>query len=81
MRRLPTLAEIERRHILNTLRLCGNNRTHAAKVLGVSIRGLRLKLHSYQEGGIDIPPSGKRAGRCTWRRYQRPQNSYAPRPF
>ena len=45
MRRIPTLAEVERRHILDTLELCENNRTRAAKVLGLSIRGLRLKLH------------------------------------
>lgn len=48
MRRIPTLAEVERRHILDTLDLCENNRTRAAKVLGLSIRGLRLKLHEYE---------------------------------
>jgi transposase len=56
MRRIPRLAEIERRHVLNTLRLCGNNRTHAAKVLGLSIRGLRLKLHEYEREGLEVPP-------------------------
>ncbi len=46
MRRIPTLAEVERRHILNTLHVCGNNRTHAAKALGLPIRCLRMKLIS-----------------------------------
>lgn len=55
MRRIPTVAEVERRHILNTLHLCGNNRTRAAKVLGLSIRGLRLKLHEYEREGILVP--------------------------
>lgn len=50
----PTLAEIEKRHILATLAHCRSNRTHAAKLLGVSIRTLRNKLHEYngtQPGG------------------------------
>ncbi|HLH53406.1 MAG TPA: sigma-54 dependent transcriptional regulator [Verrucomicrobiae bacterium] len=49
-----TLAEIEKRHILLTLEQCKGNRTQAAKVLGVSIRTLRNKLHEYngsQPGG------------------------------
>jgi DNA-binding NtrC family response regulator len=43
----PTLAEIEKRHILSTVEHCKGNRTLAAKVLGVSIRTLRNKLHEY----------------------------------
>ena len=43
----PTLAEIERRHILNALNHCQGNRTHAARLLDVSIRTLRNKLHEY----------------------------------
>jgi hypothetical protein len=52
---IPTLAEVEREHVLNALRLCGYNRTHAASVLGISIRGLRLKLHQYGAQGISVP--------------------------
>jgi two-component system response regulator FlrC len=55
MRRIPTLAEVERKHIFTTLRLCGNNRTHAAKALGLSIRGLRIKLHQYEQDGFAVP--------------------------
>lgn len=42
-----TLAEVERTHILNTLLWCDGNRTRAAKVLNISIRGLRIKLSNY----------------------------------
>jgi DNA-binding NtrC family response regulator len=44
----PTLAEIEKHHILAALRHCKNNRTHAARLLDVSIRTLRNKLHEYK---------------------------------
>ncbi|HWC61155.1 MAG TPA: helix-turn-helix domain-containing protein, partial [Verrucomicrobiae bacterium] len=44
---LPSLAEIEKRHILAALEKCKGNRTHAAKLLDVSIRTLRNKLHEY----------------------------------
>ena len=44
---LPTLADVEKLHILATLDRCKGNRTQAAKVLGVSIRTLRNKLHEY----------------------------------
>lgn len=46
-KRLPTLAEIEKRHILSALDHCNGNRTHAANLLDVSIRTLRNKLHEY----------------------------------
>jgi DNA-binding NtrC family response regulator len=42
-----TLREIVRDHVLETLLLCDGNRTRTAKLLGISIRGLRLKLHEY----------------------------------
>ncbi|HEX9047715.1 MAG TPA: helix-turn-helix domain-containing protein, partial [Verrucomicrobiae bacterium] len=43
----PTLAELEKRHIFAALDRCKGNRTHAAKILDVSIRTLRNKLHEY----------------------------------
>lgn len=55
MRRIPTLLEVERRHILHTLHSCGNNRTLTAKVLGVSARSLTIKLHRYEKAGFTIP--------------------------
>jgi len=41
----PTLAELEKKHILAALEHCKGNRTHAARLLGISIRTLRNKLH------------------------------------
>ena len=41
-----TVAEVERDLILETLRHCLGNRTHAANILGISIRTLRNKLGS-----------------------------------
>jgi transcriptional regulator with PAS, ATPase and Fis domain len=42
-----TLAEMEKRHILAALEKTKQNRTHAARVLGISIRTLRNKLNEY----------------------------------
>jgi two-component system response regulator FlrC len=49
------LGEIEKRHILSALERSKGNRTHAAKMLGISIRTLRNKLNEYNYKG----PSGK----------------------
>lgn len=45
--RFPTLSEVEREHILAALRRCGDNRTHAARMLDISVRTLRNKLKEY----------------------------------
>ncbi len=45
---LLSLEEVEKRHILTALELCNDNRTHAARRLGISIRTLRNKLHEYR---------------------------------
>ena len=50
------LIDLEREHILNTLRQCRGNRTHTARSLGIPVRGLRIKLASYAEMGADVPP-------------------------
>lgn len=42
-----TVAEMERKLILSTLDYYGQNRTHAAKVLDISVRTLRNKLKEY----------------------------------
>jgi DNA-binding NtrC family response regulator len=55
-----TLAEIEKRHILAALNHCQGNRTHAAKLLDVSIRTLRNKLHEYN-GTTPVSPEEKAA--------------------
>ena len=53
-----TVAEVERDLILETLKHCLGNRTHAANILGISIRTLRNKLNEYADGGVPIPPPG-----------------------
>ena len=50
-----TMAEVEKDLILNTLDHCLGNRTHAANILGISIRTLRNKLKQYSENGESIP--------------------------
>ncbi len=50
-----SLAEVTRQHILETLHRCGGNRTWAARELGLSLRGLRLKLKQYAgDDGLDF---------------------------
>ena len=50
-----TVADVERDLILETLTHCLGNRTHAANILGISIRTLRNKLKLYTEDGIKVP--------------------------
>ncbi len=45
-----TVAEMEQTLIMRTLERCGDNRTRAAEVLGISVRTLRNKLKEYAEG-------------------------------
>jgi DNA-binding protein Fis len=49
------VAEVERDLILATLRHTEGNRTHAANILGISIRTMRNKLREYAEHGVAIP--------------------------
>jgi DNA-binding NtrC family response regulator len=53
-----TVADVERDLILETLKHCFGNRTHAANILGISIRTLRNKLNEYASDGVVIPPPG-----------------------
>ena len=47
--------DVEREHILRTLQHCFGNRTHAATILGISIRALRNKLNEYSAQGVNVP--------------------------
>lgn len=49
------VADVELNLILATLRQTDGNRTHAAAILGISIRTLRNKLRDYAERGFSIP--------------------------
>ena len=53
-----TVSEVEQRLILDTLNHCLGNRTHAANILGISIRTLRNKLKLYTEEGVAVPMPG-----------------------
>ena len=50
-----SLADVERSLILDTLGHTLGNRTHAAAILGISIRTLRNKLRDYAAQGIRVP--------------------------
>ena len=45
--KFPSLAEIEKNHIFAALVKCDGNRTHAARLLGISTHTLRIRLHEY----------------------------------
>ncbi len=50
-----TVSEMEQLLIIDTLEHCFGNRTHAANILGISIRTLRNKLKEYSEAGVSVP--------------------------
>ena len=54
-----TVADVERDLIIDTLQHCMGNRTHAATILGISIRTLRNKLKQYGERGFTVPTPGE----------------------
>jgi DNA-binding NtrC family response regulator len=60
---VPTLAKVEQEHILQTLKIARGNRTHAANILGISLRTLRNKIRQYRDQGVFIAPN--RAGRVS----------------
>ena len=53
-----TVAAVERDLIIDTLKHCLGNRTHAANILGISIRTLRNKLKQYTDEGVPVPEPG-----------------------
>ena len=50
-----TVEAIERELVLQTLARYDGNRTHAARVLGFSVRTLRNKIRQYATDGLDVP--------------------------
>jgi two-component system, response regulator FlrC len=54
-----TVSDVERDLILDTLDHCLGNRTHAANILGISIRTLRNKLREYTDSGLTVPGHGE----------------------
>ena len=54
-----TVDDVEKDLILQTLSHTMGNRTHAATILGISIRALRNKLRDYAAAGVPVtPPAG-----------------------
>ena len=53
-----TVAEVEQELIIETVQHCLGNRTHAANILGISIRTLRNKLKHYTQQGVKVPSPG-----------------------
>jgi len=53
-----TVADVERDLIIDTLGHCLGNRTHAANILGISIRTLRNKVKQFMDEGRDVPAPG-----------------------
>src|SRR5882724_3183450 len=54
-----TVSDVERDLILDTLTHCLGKRTHAANILGISIRTLRNKLREYTQAGVRVAPPGE----------------------
>jgi DNA-binding NtrC family response regulator len=54
-----TVADVERDLILDTLDHCLGNRTHAANILGISIRTMRNKLKQYTDEGVPVAMPGE----------------------
>jgi len=48
-----SVAAVERELLVATLALTGGNRTHAAQIMGISIRTLRNKLYDIERKGTD----------------------------
>lgn len=44
------MAEVERALVLQTLKACGGNRTHAAQMLSVSVRTIHNMLRRWRAG-------------------------------
>jgi two-component system, response regulator FlrC len=53
-----TIEAVEQEMILDTLKHCYGNRTHAAQILGISIRTLRNKLKLYLDAGVAVTAPG-----------------------
>jgi two-component system response regulator HydG len=60
-----SLAEVERFTILRTLEHTGGNKAEAARILGVTQRTIRNKLHLYAQAGHRIPvDTSERSGKA-----------------
>jgi DNA-binding NtrC family response regulator len=49
-----TVEAVERELVLQTLASCHGNRTHAARLLGLSVRTMRNKIKQYGTDGVGV---------------------------
>ena len=56
-----SMADVEKLHIMNTLRMFGGNREKTAKALGMGIRTLGMRLKQWREQSASQPPQRERA--------------------
>jgi DNA-binding NtrC family response regulator len=66
-----TLAEVECELVLDTLKECLGNRTHAAEMLGISVRTLRNKINDYASYGLPVSPPMAHAVQARLKRFFR----------
>ena len=52
---LPSMEEVEKRHILKALDVTEGNRTKAAALLSINVRTLRNKIRQYKLEGEAVP--------------------------
>jgi two-component system response regulator PilR (NtrC family) len=52
---VTSISEMEKKLIFNALKRTKGNRSQAAKILDISVRTLRNKLHLYEDSGVKIP--------------------------
>jgi DNA-binding NtrC family response regulator len=57
-----TVEEVERELILCSLSHYRGSRTCAARILGISIRTMRIKINQYAALGMEVPAPGQREG-------------------
>lgn len=65
--RTRKLEDVEREHILATIRRFGGHRVHAAQALGIGIPTIYRKLRKYNFEGYDCPPSPGWTRQSSWR--------------
>ncbi len=53
-----SVRDMEMKLIIDTLKSVGGNRTHAASLLGITVRTLRNKIREYRGMGIPVPQGG-----------------------
>ena len=49
---LPLVKQVEKELIRSALEVTGGNRTHAAELIGISVRNIRNKINYYELNGI-----------------------------